>query len=67
MLLVGKNSVNDVCTADSSSIKYFDVQAENKWRVPLARELIEIKTNHLEVPGFEEEELKRILDFTCTQ
>ena len=67
MLLVGKNSVNDVCTADSSSIKYFDVQAENKWRVPLARELIEIKTNHLEVPGFEEEELNSILDFTCTQ
>ena len=37
MLLVGKTSTNEVCAADSKSIKYFDVQAENRWRVPLAK------------------------------
>ena len=59
MLLVGKTSINEVCAQDSKNIQYFEVKPEDMWRVPLAKELVEINSNNLEVPGFEEEELKK--------
>ena len=67
MLLVGKTSINGVCPADSNSIQYFEVKPEDIWRIPLAKELVEINSNNLEVPGFDEEELRRILNYICTE
>ena len=67
MLLVGKTSINEVCAQDSKNIQYFEVKPEDKWRIPLAKELVEINSNNLEVPGFDEEELRRILNHICTE
>ena len=66
MLSVGKNSVKDVHKADGDRVKYFDLNEQNLWRVPAAREIIDVKANNLEVPGFTEQELDEILRFICT-
>ena len=63
MLFVGKNSVQSVEPSDAKNIKYFEIQAGDKWRVPLARKIIEVRANTLEVPGFDEEELETISDY----
>ena len=62
-----KPPFNNVCAADSSNIQYFEAKPEDMWRIPLAKELLEINSNNLEVPGFDEEELKKILNYICTE
>ena len=66
MLTVGKTTVNDVDITDVNNFKYFEIDAKDKWRIPFAREIIEVKANTLEVPGFDEDELKTILEYVCT-
>ena len=45
----------------------WSVKPEDVWRVPLVKELVEINSNHLEVPDFDEEELRSILNYTCSE
>ena len=66
MLTVGKTSVNDVDISDVNNLKYFEADDKDKWRIPIAREIIDAKANTLEVPGFEDNELETILEFVCT-
>ena len=46
-----------------TKLKYFQVPDEQKWRIPILRELIDGK---ISVPGFTEEELNTMKNYLCT-
>ena len=53
MLLVGKSKVEDVCFQDHAKLSYFTLDRENKWRIPMIQEIVNLKPGDLEVEGFE--------------
>ena len=66
MLLVGKNRVEDIKLDDLSQLSYFKLQEDEMWKVPMIKEIINIKAGQIEVPGFEPEELEALLKHICT-
>ena len=49
-------------------IRYKEINPMEKWRVPLIKEVIDMKYGDVSPPdGWALEELEEILDFACTQ
>ena len=67
MLLVGKTSLDDVRLEDIDKISYFKMKEEDQWKVATIKEIIEVKSGTLEIPGFDLEELEDILEHICTE
>ena len=61
MLLAEKTSVDAVSVFDADRIEYCKLKDEEAWKVQLATEIIQAKTNIKEIPGFNNEELKTII------
>ena len=66
MLLVGKTSVESITKADGNNVEYFPIKQNDKWKVELIREIIEVKNKTLDIDNFEKEELQTILTDLCT-
>ena len=67
-LLTNLTSVDDLRPSTMEQIKYKEISNINKWRVPLIKELIDIKHGDIRPPeNWTVEELEEILDFACTQ
>ena len=66
MLLVGESRVEDVCYVDYARLKYFKLDDDEKWKVSMIQEIIDLKQVELEVPGFDLEELDAMLHYLCT-
>ena len=66
-------SVLDVHTMDrllsSSKIdfEYQKIKEEDKWKVACLRELLEIRGNKMNLPGFENEEIDDLIALICKQ
>ena len=67
MLLVGGTSVQDVRAEDASKVSYFKLKEEEKWKVSVAKEIVNVKASNMEVPGFIDDELDEILKHICTE
>ena len=50
-------------TSVKNSMKYFDVPAEEEWRIGLLREIL---SDSFEVPGFSAQEMDEIKSHLCT-
>ena len=46
--------------------KYCDIPSQEKYRVDVIREIVDIKDGQLNVPGFNTEELDLILKHVCS-
>ena len=66
MLLAGKASVDHV-RKDSLNLSYFPLDVEDSWKVGVIKEIIDAKSDVLEVPGFDDDELETILLHLCTE
>jgi hypothetical protein len=58
--------VEDVCFQDLAKLSYFTLDKENKWRIPMIQEIVNLKQGDLEVEGFDNDELNDMLDHLCT-
>ena len=67
MILVGKTSVDDVNLEDLKALPYFKLEEKDAWKVPMVKEIIDIKAGQLEVPGFELKEIEALLHHLCTE
>ena len=67
MLLLGKRKISEVSLNDLSALSYFNLDETQQWRVPLIKELMKAKTEVVEVPGFDLDELQDILHHLCTE
>ena len=65
MLLVGKTRVEDVGMEDLSKLTYHKLEEQAMWKVPMIKEIINIKSDEMKVPGFQYEELDVILEHLC--
>ena len=66
MIELGKNSVDNIRVEDIDTMEYHTIPENEEWRVSLVKEIIEVKENEYEVPGFTNEELEEIINFVCT-
>ena len=67
MLLLNKNSIEDLKPSDVEAYQYHPVPAEERWRLGFLDEMLKVRQGVLEVPGMEEAEVEAILQFLCTQ
>ena len=58
--------MEDVCYVDHARLKYFKLDDNEKWKVSMIQEIIDLKQGELEVPGFDLEELDAMLHYLCT-
>ena len=65
MLLLDKNTINEVCITDVQNIVYATVSEENKWKISCVKELIDILHGDKNLNGFSKQEVKQILDELC--
>ena len=61
MLLVSKTNVSKLCVNDAYKVKYHEIKQEDEWKVPVLKELTNVKYNSLDLEGFSPEELDNIL------
>ena len=65
MILLGKNSVDDLSVDDIDSMEYHTISENEAWRVDLIQELIAVRENEGEITGFTSKELDDILNHVC--
>ena len=63
---MGKTSVGEIKRVDVENINYFKLDEKESWKVQCIQEIIEVKNNTVEIPGFEGEELQAMLNYLCT-
>ena len=61
MLLVGKTNICELGVNDAYKVKYHEIKQEDEWKVPVLKELTNVKYNSLDLEGFSPEELDNIL------
>ena len=66
MLMLGKNSVDDIHVDDVDNLEYHKIPESEAWRVGLLKELVAIREDEGEVPGMTNEEVEEIMDYICT-
>ena len=65
LLLTDKADIQDLLPADLSNLKYHPIQNEDKWKVSILQEILEIKHGNLGVDDFNYDELDEIVEFLC--
>ena len=65
MILADKTRIWDL-RANLEDFQYHNIPDEEKWRINMLRELVNVKENECTVPGLEENELNEILEYICT-
>ena len=63
--LTNKNTIGEF-NAGNVDFDYYKVEEIDEWKVNIVKELIEIRSGELEVPGMEVDDLKEILECICT-
>ena len=66
MILLGENDISEL---DSKCVKgnvvYNPLPEADTWRISILDELLEVREGKYEIEGFENHELKEILEFVC--
>ena len=57
-----RNSLNLACVRNMC---YFPPPPGEEWRIPLVKELLDIKDEQLEVPGISTEDIDQIIEEIC--
>ena len=65
MLLVNKNTVDDLHPSDTTDLIFCPLPESEKWRINFIHEITEIKFGEFTQHGFEKEELDDILKIIC--
>ena len=66
MILVKKTSIEDLTPTDCDNLKYWPVEDGNKWKIEVAKELLEVQSGNLELENFKLKEVQQMLSFICT-
>ena len=64
MIEMGESSVDHLKSAQCHAA-YHKLPEDQLYRVHFATEVIDLKNNELEVPGFDHQELDEILSYLC--
>ena len=67
LLITDKSDVRDLLPSDASQLKYFPMDANENWKLPLIKEMIDTKQQQLEISNFTDDDLEEMLIFLCTK
>ena len=67
LLLVNKGNVNNLLPTDSAQIQYREENPDNKWKIDLVKEIVEVRNDKLQVENIHDDELKDILHYLCVE
>ena len=65
MLETGKTTIDQLNNVGINSIEYQPVRNEDKWKISVIKECIDVKFGRLEIDGFSFEELEEISSHLC--
>ena len=65
MLESGKNDVDQLKDVGINNIEYHPVSNDDKWKIKVIKECIDVKFGRLEIEGFSSEELEEISSHLC--
>ena len=65
MLETGKTNVDQLNDVGIENIEYHPVSAEDKWKILVIKECIDVKYGRLNIDGFSSEELEEISSHLC--
>ena len=66
MLYSGKSCIEEVLRCDMKNLAYHAMEVVDWWKVELISELINIRSDCIEVPGLEIEEVEKMIENVCT-
>ena len=66
LLLTDKAQVDELTTEDIDDLVYAEAKPEDKWKVALVQEIIDVKSGQSNIENFSDEELQEILENICT-
>ena len=66
MLVTGKSTIDDLEPQDAYDIKYYPVNDENKWKIEVARELLEVQYGSLNLDNFRKDDIKDMIRIVFT-
>ena len=66
LLLTDKAQVDELTTEDIEDLVYAEAKPEDKWKVALVQEIIDVKSGQSNIENFSDEELQEILENICT-
>jgi hypothetical protein len=65
MIMTGKSDIEDLCAKDISKVEYAPVPLEDKWRIDLLNELIDVKYGNSMVENLNNDEIDDLIQFVC--
>ena len=65
LLQTDKLSVDHLVKDDISGLQYHPTLPGDKWKEGFVKEILDLRSNKLEIEGFDEEELECILENIC--
>ena len=65
MLAVNKDNVLDLEPSDSNKIKYNEAKEEDRWKIDILKELIEVRNGTLQVETLTNDEASAIIEDLC--
>ena len=65
MLLAGKNKTEELMTGKVDP-EYHQVENDEKWRINVVQELIDVRLGELSIHGVELKEVDELLEHICT-
>ena len=65
VLLTKKSSIPELVPDDIAEMKYHKIPDDEKWKIPIIKELIEVKNKMLEVETFRMAEIDQVLEYLC--
>ena len=67
MLLMNKSTVSELDSSEvKENFKYKAVPDDQVWRIPIVKELIEVKAGNAVIEGFTNEEILAMLEHVCS-
>ena len=67
MKLMNKENISELKSCEvKNTFKYKHVPDDQLWRIPLLKEMIEVRAGTTQIEGFSDEEITEMMEFVCT-
>ena len=66
LLMTNKDDISELIPADIQLMKYFPVSDHDKWKIPMVKELIDVKWGEALIDNLSNSEIDDIIEDICT-
>jgi aspartate/glutamate racemase len=66
LLLTRKDTIEELVPDDAFQMNYIPVMDENKWRIAMIKELIDVKWGKTDIENLSDDDIEAIIEEICT-